>query len=289
MSKSPFDKISKSSIKLPTLKILEELIESAHAEIISLRLKFKDEFKEEEFLPQFFYFSLQRVIDIGLSIKKLISSDLISINILMRSILETVVDFLWIYSIHLDDRNYSEKLAKRFFQFGAKDFLSTEVDFERFTYNDFFIKEIKEKLNPLQQIFNAKKTKIIEICPKNITRDKRKLYNKKWRALPELIQNINEINFSSRADKAIQVAKDICNLKNPSYKENWAILNRFTHLTSATMPKYESEVTGILYLRSLNLCLGYIHDTLQITYDYLNIIPPEGIRMDRQKFLYYST
>ena len=55
------------------------------------------------------------------------------------------------------------------------------------------------------------------------------------------------------------------------------------------MKYLDDDILNAFYLRNLNSSLGFLHDVLNVSYNFITISPPENIRMLRQEFVYIST
>ena len=128
--------VNRKDIHLPTKEELDKIILQILPEISSLRILVEKMDGDHKFSNQFIIDSIIRCSDLVVAISKLSSTNLDSVFILMRSQLEVVVDLHWFYSIYLDDKSKSDNLAKRFYQFGANDYLEMSDKYGTFIHID---------------------------------------------------------------------------------------------------------------------------------------------------------
>lgn len=282
-------KIHKSTIHIPSKDKLISILNQTREEVSSIRITLENKKIHKSFISSFIKDCIIRISDITSAISSLGIYDIDSILILMRSSLEVNVDLLWVYSIYKGDLEQGENLAKRFYQFGAKNFLEISTSYPNVFKEDPFLKIVSEKLDPVNDRIKAENTSIIDIVDKNSNRKLRELQKQNWRALPGLIKNREQLFFSNRCNITVEFAEKLFNLKYAPYYKNWQILNSFTHWSPASMKYIEDALLTTFYLRNLNSSLGFLHDVLNVSYDFLEIVPPEKIRMLRQEFVYLST
>jgi hypothetical protein len=282
-------KISKSSIPLPDKDKLDKLILSSYEEVCSLRLSFQKKETDFEYTKKFIFASIERIADLLLAISKLSYQNIDSMHILMRSDLEVNVDLLWLYKIYNDNKDQGEKLARRFFQFGAVNYLKISKNYEGIFEVDSYLKKINKRYSHNKFSEDAKNLKLVELVDSGAKKELQILQKNDWHCLPGLIKNKKEITFRSRSEIASEMAKNLFNLKYAPYHQNWTTLNAFTHWSAAKMKFFDDEVSEAFYLRNLNASLGFLHDVLNVGYNYLQINPPTKVRMMRQEFHYFST
>jgi len=282
-------KLSRSAIPLPDKEKLNKLILSSFEEVCSLRLRFQKREINYEYARKFIFTSTERIADLLLSISKLSFQNIDSMHILMRSSLEVNVDLLWFYKIYNDDNEQGEKLAKRFFQFGAEYYLNISKNYTNIFEVDPYLKKINERYPHNKFTDDAKNLKLIELVDSTAKKELQFWQKNDWHCLPGLIKNKKEISFKTRSEIASEMAKVLFNLKYAPYYQNWNTLNAFTHWSSAKMKFYDEDVAEVFYLRNLNASLGFLHDVMNVCYNYLGIKPPNKIRLMRQEFHYFST
>ena len=279
----------KKDIHLPTKEELDKIILQVLPEISSLRILIEKMDDNHKFSNQFIIDSIIRCSDLVLAISKLSSTNLNSVFILMRSQLEVVVDIHWFYSIYLIDKSQSDDLAKRFYQFGANDYIEMSDKYGTFIHIDPYLKTIESKLDPIKDLLKAKQKNIIEIVDPMAKSNLQRIQKMNWRALPGLINKKREIEFNQRAEIAAVVAKKISNLKDAPYYKNWKILNAFTHWSAARMNYLDEDIARVFYLRNLNIALGFLYDVMKIAYIVKGINPPPKITLLSKQFHYFST
>jgi hypothetical protein len=285
------NKILKNSVPAPDEGTLRDLINQTYEEVCSLqrKLDYNRETVEFKYFNDFLKDSIIVNSEILLSMLKLSNSFLNSVFILMRTFLEINVDFLWMYSIFLDNNGNGEKIAKRFYQFGANSYFSMSEDFKRISNNDPFVKKVKDNSLIDKGIKRAEQLNLIDIVNKNDKKELRKLQESNWRALPGLIGNKKEIEFSYRANIASKLAIKLFNLKAAPYNHNWKTLNAFTHWTSWHYTFIEEDVGKALYLRNLNVSLGFLHDMINVVLIFTNKPLSDKLKLIRSQFIYFST
>ncbi|HEX9652690.1 MAG TPA: hypothetical protein VGA99_03180, partial [bacterium] len=107
----------------------------------------------------------------------------------MRTSLEIMIDFLWAYSIFLNEKQNGENLAKRFYQIGAEYFLRVSDTLERISRNDHFLKKAEDRINIKQDEKRAKDMNLTVLIDKQADEKLQRLQRADWRALPGIIQN----------------------------------------------------------------------------------------------------
>ena len=210
------------------------------------------------------------------------------IYILMRSYIEVNVDILWLFSIFKENKLNGENLVKRFYQMRANHFVKVSESYPKVYKVDPYLREVSDLLNPEEEIKKAASTNLIGLYDKDAKKELRELQKRDWRALPGLINDSQEVNFYNRSIIASKVAVELFNLKDAPYYKNWQVGNAFTHWSGAKINGFDEEVKRNLYLRNLNIAIGFLHDVLNIIYIFLNIPVPEDVHMMRQEFIYIS-
>lgn len=281
-------KITKESVTAPDEVTLRELINQTYEEIGSLRFLLKDT-REQVNCKYFCDFLRDSIItnsEILLSISKLSHMFLNSALILMRTFLEIKVDFLWIYSIFLNNNDTGEKLARRFYQFGTKFYLNMSTTFKRIFKNDTFANKMHRQIDIEKDARRAEEfdkfTEFSEMKPK----DWQKM---DWRALPGLVTNRQQIMFAQRSKVAAEVSDKLFNLKDAPYYHNWKILNLFAHWSSLHYKYVQEDVSKFIYQRNLNIYLGFMHDMINLLLHFMNKPATEKLKMIRNQFIYFST
>lgn len=266
--------------------ILIALIAETYGEISSLRILYNDKIPESDHISIFILASITRIAELSLAMSRLTVNNMESIFILSRSLLEVKVDLLWFYSIFKNDKTKADQLAKRFFQLGhekTKNFIEKN---EHLYNNDIYLKKLKSKYE--KQKRNYKKLELIELIDNSANKKLQYLQSINWRALPGLVKNPKDIQFRQRCAKAVEVAAEIFNLKMAPYQKNWEILNLFAHWNSIRMKSYDEEAARTFHCRTLNLNLGFLHDSINLGYYHIKLsVPPKLVAM-REKFIYES-
>jgi len=282
-------KQTRNSIPIPDKEKLDKLSLSSYEEVCSLRLIFQNKETDFQYAKKFIFASIERIADLLLAITNLNSQNIDSMHILMRSSLEVNIDLLWFYRIYLDDNHKGEQLARRFFQFGADVYLKISKNYGGIFEVDPYLKKINKQYSHQKFTDDAKNLKLIELVDPSAKKDLRMLQEMDWRCLPGSIKSKKDLSFRSRSEIAAEMAKELFNLKYAPYFQNWITLNAFTHWSAAKMKFFDNDVSEAFYLRNLNASLGFLHDVLNVGYNYLKIIPPLNVRMMRQEFHYFST
>lgn len=282
-------KKERSSISIPNKDKLAKLILSTYEEVCSLRLTFDKKETDFQYAKKFIFASIERLGDLLMAISKLSFQNIDSMHILMRSSLEVNVDLLWFYKIYLDNNKQGEQLARRFYQFGAEYYLKISKNYEGLFEIDPYLRTIKERYPHNKYNEDAENLNLVELVDPNSNKELKRLQENDWHCLPGLIKNKNELSFRSRSEIAAEMAKKLFNLKYAPYFQNWTTLNAFTHWSAAKMKFFDDKVAETFYLRNVNASLGFLHDVLNVGYNYLGIAPPVKVRMMRQEFNYFST
>jgi len=212
--------INRKNIHLPDKEELDKIILQILPEVSSLRIYIEKKEDGHKFSNQFIIDSIIRSSELVVAISKLSSTNLDSVFILMRSQLEVVVDLHWFYSIYHNDKTKSDELAKRFYQFGANDYLEMSDKYGAFIHIDPYLKSIETKLDPIKNRIKAKQKNYIEIIDPKAKPKLQRIQKMNWRALPGIINNKEEIEFKTRAEIAAVIAKNISNLKDAPYYKN---------------------------------------------------------------------
>jgi hypothetical protein len=207
------------------------------------------------------------------------------VNVLLRSQLESIVDLYWVYSLFLHKNEVGVKLAKRFYQFGAIHFLEVSSNFENIIKKDPFFTDVLNKIDFGKQRDKAKSTKLIEIYDKNASEDLISIQKNNWRAVPGLNE---DLDFATRSNKAIKLVLKLSNLKKSPYKQNWKTLNSFTHPSSLQIILEDEDVLKAFYKKNLDISLGIVHDSFNLSYHFLKQMPPPPIIEIRNKFHWFS-
>jgi len=285
------NRITKNSIPAPDEQTLKGLINQTYEAIGTLQRLIRENKEATQFpyLNDFLRDSLITNSDILLSISTLSSIFLNSTLILMRTYLETMIDFLWVYSIFLEEHENGDNLAKRFYQIGAVYFLSMSDRLEGISRNDPFVVKAKDKINISQDTQRAKDLNLIELIDKQAGKHLQGIQKTNWRALPGLIQNTKQIQFEARSKKAADLASKLFNLKAAPYQHNWKLLNAFAHWSSLHYKDVDDSVATALYERNLNVMLGFLHDMIYVCYDFIGRNVPERLRVIERQFIYFST
>ncbi len=285
---NPF-KITREELPPPDVNTLKKLINETYEEIGSIMNNIRHNRKNPpyRYFDDFLVDSLKINSEILMAISKLSHNFLNETMILMRTFLETLVDFLWLYSIYHDDSEKGEELAKRFYRLGANIFLQFSDNFKKIAKNDPFLR--KSNIDFDKQIKSANEVKLIQTYNEKATKYLQNLQKNDWRAHPNYFTNKKEINFFERSKVASKIAKKLFNLKDAPYYKNWNILNKFTHWTSFHYKFIDEEISSVLYQRNLNIYLGFIHDMISVICKYFNLPITSKIREIRAQFVYFST
>jgi len=284
-------KIARDSIPAPDEAKLKALINQTYEEVETLRLFIRDNRDKTEtvYLNDFLSDVLITNSDILLSISKLSSVFLNSSLILSRTFLEIMIDFLWVYSIFLDNKQNGEDLAKRFYQMGARYFLSMADTFELVSKNDPFVKEAEGIIDIGRDSQKAKELNLIELIDRQAKKKLQELQSSDWRALPGFVKDKTQIQFRARSKKAADLACRIFNLKAAPYQHNWKSLNAFAHFSSLHYKYFDEKVADTLFARNLNIFLGFIHDMIFVCYKFIGKPVPRRLKVIQRQFVYFST
>ncbi|MEK0336925.1 MAG: hypothetical protein QQN41_05765 [Nitrosopumilus sp.] len=284
--------ITRDNVPVPDEEKLNDLILKtfSESEQISRDLSRKKIKIVNEYFSDFLKDSLHVNSKILLSMSLMSYLYLSGDYILLRSFLEIYVDMLWVYSIYLDNNEYGENLSKRFYQIGRNNFIVLSQQFPKIIEKDPFFRDLPRKQETAEQIKNTEKLNIIVTYDHTANIKVQRFQKRNWRALPELFIKGYQINFKERSKVATEIACNISNLKAAPFHDNWKILNNFTHWTpmhfKGTM---NEEYSKALHLRILNTTLSFLHDMLNIGYDFLKMRVPQTIQSMRHQFIYFST
>lgn len=286
---------TQQKIPVPTLETLKRLSNLTYTEVCSLILHF-DKIKEEssKFTRRFLRDSIQLSAERVLAINLLSARFLNDVFTIQRVLLEANVDLLWLYSHFLNNPENAEKIAKRFFQFAADSFVENSEYFKLIEKDDPFIGKVKEKVDFDKQVESAKNLNLIQILDPNANKDLQKLQRSDWRALPNVIQSGKEISFRKRAEIAADIIFRISKLQHAPYFHNWKVLCNFAHWSGLQYRYIDEELAEQLYIRSINISLGFVHDMINVCFDFLkiyfpDITIPESVRAIRLQFHWFKT
>jgi hypothetical protein len=281
--------MKRDQLRVPDENEYKILVNDTFSEIGSIRIDLENKKISPELIAQFIcdFLLIQR--DILESINKLTFRELHPIYILMRSQLEFAVDLFWTYSIFFENKKIGENIVKRFYHFGAANYLDISNRYFRIIDKDPFVKEHLNKSTIVLQREAAKKHLITDIYDCNCKDDKLVLQQKRdWRSVPFFIKNVTQTRFDSRCKRAIKLVQMLSNLKEAPYIMNWKILNLFTHPNSISMRSLDDEIAKSMYKRNLDISLGIVHDCMNIAYNYLKQNPDLKTQMNRNVFHWLS-
>lgn len=286
------NKILKGSLPSLPFDTLKKLVVQTDEEIFLLRRELKD--KRIHLGPQVITDFLRDALIINSDL--LISSIQIShryinsISIIYRSFLEIKVDYLWLYSHYLENEEIGVTLAKRYYQKGRDIFIELAPNFKRIEKNDPFLQSDTKLTDIETDITRAKSVYFIELVDQNEPNKKiKQLQAQDWHAVPGYYTKRNQLTFSNRAKVASELALRLFNLKAAPYKENWKLLNQFTHPSAMQYKIIDDNLAEKLHCRNVNIYLGFLHDMINVLCNYMKTKPNEKIRRIRMSFNYMST
>lgn len=260
-------------------------VEKTECEKNSINQYLNKDISNSKYFALFIRDFLTIITNLLVGIRMLSHFYLANVNVLLRSQLESIVDLYWVYSIFLHNNETGIKLAKRFYQFGAIQFLEISGNFENIIKKDPFFIDVLNKIDFAEQRDKAKNTKLIEIYDKNAHPDLISVQRNNWRAVPGLSE---DLDFSTRSKKAIKLVLKLSNLKKAPYKQNWKTLNSFTHPSSLQITFEDEDVLKAFYKKNLDISLGIVHDSFNLSYHFLKQIPPPDIIEIRNKIHWFS-
>jgi hypothetical protein len=207
----------------------------------------------------------------------------------MRTQLESAVDLFWTYSIYMESNNIGENIVKRFYHFGAANFLNISNRYFRIVDKDPFVKKHLSKTSLVEQRENAKKVLIKDVTDSSCTNEELVFQQKRdWRAVPNFINDVKFLRFDARCKRAIKLVQKLCNLKSAPYIFNWKLLSLFAHPSSLNTRTVDEDYAISMYKRNLDISLGIIHDCMNVGYHYLKQKPDLKTQMNRNVFHWLS-
>jgi len=279
------EKMTRSQIPVFDLKDYYEFVEKTECEKNSINQYLNGSVSDNRYCSLFISDFLTMITNLLVGMRMTSNFYLANINVLLRSQLEAIVDLYWFYSIYLHKNETGLKLAKRYYQIGANDFLKISSNFEKFMKKDPFFSEVIDKIKFTRQRDKAKNTKLIETYERDADPDLISIQKRNWRAVPGLNENLD---FTTRSKKAIKLVLKLSNLRKAPYKQNWKTLNSFTHPSSLQIIHEDEDVLKAFYKKNLDISLGIVHDSFNLAYHYLKQTPPPTIIEIRNKIHWFS-
>ncbi len=285
-----FEELSFDYDKVPTTEELKKIVNESIEESQSIRREAK-RIKNCE-TTNFICYAIE---DLEYLLQFFSANSYVFLNelaITRRKFLEIYIDLMWVYNIYLDDNNIAEELCKRFYQIGANDLITIQSR-NKINRKDIYLGNenlINERIQNLEMV---KKINLIELDPTNGKHKNSKLFKKDWRAHPKLFAQSKKmknsiLNTRDRIKMINIFIKDHFNIKNPPFLVDYDRLNQITHWTPFGLRIMSDDNKKIIYSRELNIVLGYLHDTLNLIFEYLNKEIPKSLAIIRQKFIWAS-
>jgi hypothetical protein len=211
------------------------------------------------------------------------------LSITRRKFLEIYIDLFWVYTFFKEGNiDIVEELSKRYYQVGANDFLKLQSGNKN--SNDIFFTDSDIIKTQDESLDKAKNANHIELDPYNGEHDYSNLFKSEWRAHPKLFGNkkIKRTILSTRerAKYIREFVSSFTGLKNPPFYQDYDRLNQITHWTVFGLRPMSEKQKILLHNREINLMLGYLHDCINLIYDYVDRDVPESVIMIRQEFIY---
>jgi hypothetical protein len=286
------DKISRGEIPRPSRQSLFEAVLATYEELHNRarHLPRLEAFKEIPQTAKFFGTCYKQCGEKLMVIKKLEDYLVESLSI-QRDLTELVVDCFWMASYLQESRVNAEKLSTRFFKMLNKNYLGQFELVNQIMPNDPFVKGCHNQTERERNLktVSADVDGYLFIDPKAST-SLRKEQGKNWRAHPELINDINQIKWPARCERAKTLSEGLYNLQDAPYLKNLTYLSSYTHWDPVQTGSFTDCLLAGTFDRSLNVALGFSHDILNVYYFLARIDdPPKHIVECRNKFIYFST
>ncbi len=286
-----FQRLDKTALPRPTLDALKEVVSDTYKELWRLiqEIGLANHLRKHRPFQRYVAWSLKAIGRKLMAIRRLSPYDH-EANSLLRDLTEVVMDLFWLYSFYAQDPKDGEALADRFFKFGAKAFLEEARAAQKVLLDDTFLGDFFDPANFQREIEEAQRLVAgYAFADPNAAAQLRREQDKNWRALPELIGDVKDVKWHARCRRAETAVQDVANLKYAPYYKNLKLLSAYTHWDPLQASDPPEEQRLARFCRTLNIAIGFAHDTINLGYHLLNRPLPENVRALRQQFVWAST
>ena len=95
--------------------------------------------------------------------------------------------------------------------------------------------------------------------------------------------------WADRCERAVQLVREIANLKYAPYLNNLKRLSAYTHWDSQQIQEFSDTFRQALFDRYLNIAIGFVHDSINGACYFSGLNIPVNVRELRKQFVYMST
>ena len=197
-----FQRLDKTALPRPTLDTLKEVAEDTDGELRRLirEIGQANHLRKHRPFQRDVAWSLKAIGRKLMAIQRLFRYDH-EANSLLRDLHEVVVDLFWLCSFYAQDPKDGEALADRFFKFGAKVFLEEAQTAQRVLLDDTFLRDFFDPANFQREIEEARRLVAgYAFVDPNAAAQLRREQGKNWRALPELIGDVEDVKWHARCE-----------------------------------------------------------------------------------------
>ncbi len=271
-------KFSRDQISRPPSTQLLEVSVNTHEEVCNLARNVRKSLTLES-SPHFRNFIALALEALGkklLVIKRIGTNYIPEVGSIQRDLTELVVDFFWVASYYREDPKIAEQLSEQFFLSKKKAYLAQYQFAKSIMKSDVFLKEFFDKGELARQKKEAHEILSLKTVPKE------------WRRIPDVISN-KKSQWADRCERAVQLVREIANLKYAPYLNNLKRLSAYTHWDSQQIQEFSDTFRQALFDRYLNIAIGFVHDSINGACYFSGLNIPVNVRELRKQFVYMST